>query len=66
MLRGEKKALQVRRLEETSEQDLSLEEITAVVDNPKIWLKFSNIVSKAKHNDNIPDDDLKLAMGIVM
>ncbi len=65
-LREKKKALQVRRLEEISEQDLTLDDITAVVDNDRMWLKFSEIVDKAKKGSDIPDEDLKVAMGIVM
>ena len=56
----------MRRLEETSKQDLSLDEITTVVDNPRLWLQFTKIVDRAKHGEAVPDNDLKVAMGIVL
>ena len=65
-LRVGKKALQVQRLERASEMDLSLEEITAVVDNQDMWLKYIQVVDRARKDEHVPDEDLKLAMGIVM
>ena len=56
----------MKRLEDLSEQDLSLDEITAVVDNSDLWLKFSENVDLAKHREPVSDEDLKLVMVIVM
>ena len=65
-LRSAKRSLQIKRMEETSEMNMNLEEITAVVDNPRMWTKFSDVVSRAKHRENVAESELKLAMGIVM
>ncbi len=64
-LRRQKQALNVRRLEKTSEMDLNMGEITEVVDNPTMWAKFSDIVTRAKNGRDVPENDLKLAMGIM-
>ena len=65
-LRSEKKQLQVRRMEEASEMDMSLEAITEVVDSPQMWARFSDTVTRIKNGEEVPENDLKLAMGSVM
>ena len=65
-LRGEKKMLQARRMEEASEMDMSLQAITEVVDNPEMWARFSDTVTRIKNGDVVSENDLKLAMGSVM
>ena len=65
-LRSAKRSLQIKKMEDTSEMNMNLEEITAVVDNPRMWTKFSDVVSRAKHRENVAESELKLAMGIVM
>ncbi|ORU95070.1 MAG: hypothetical protein A6F71_10445 [Cycloclasticus sp. symbiont of Poecilosclerida sp. M] len=65
-LRCQKNALQVRRREDASEMDMNMETISAVVDNPTMWSDFSDIVDRARHGEEVPEKDLKLAMGIVM
>ena len=65
-LRGEKQSLQARRMEEASEMDMSLEDVTAVVDNPEMWARFSETVTRVRSGEEVPENDLKLAMGSVM
>ena len=65
-LRGEKQVLQAKRMEEASEMDMSLEDITAVVDSPEMWARFSDTVARIKDGEEVPENDLKLAMTSVM
>ena len=65
-LRQEKNALNVERLEKASELDADMSTISNIVDNQDMWVQFSNTVDQIRDDEDVPETDLKLAMGIVM
>lgn len=65
-LRKEKNALNMMRLEKTSELEVDLNIISDIVDNQEMWLQFSNTVDRVRLGEDVPESELKLAMSIVL
>ena len=63
--RSDKTRRQVERIEEASEGQISMAEISNVVDSPHMWNRFDTIVKEASMDKPLSKDELKLATAIV-
>ena len=63
----QKRALAAKRLDELSELDTSLDDVTSVVDNVRMWDKFEEVlaVAKSERRLELPSKDLKFCMAAV-
>ena len=64
-LRSDKTRCQVERIEEASEGQISMAEISNVVDSPHMWNQFDMIVNEASMDKPLSKYELKLATAIV-
>ena len=64
-LKSDKTRRQVERIEEASEGQISMAEISNVVDSPHMWNRFDMIVKEASMDKPLSKYELKLATAIV-
>ena len=65
-LRSQKVSLQIQRIEMTSEMNLSMDQITKVVDNPEMWARYDKTIRQLKRNKKVAEIELKIALAAIM
>jgi hypothetical protein len=65
-LRSQKSSLQVKRIEEVSEMNLSMDQITQVVDNQEMWGRYDKTMKRFKKHQEVTESEQKIALATIM